>query len=102
MKDFFKSEKFVYIAIAACFLLAFLGVYLKTERRLVSVRDASPVVIYDVITEKAPEEEKTVYITRSGKKYHLDGCDYLSEKKMAVSLSDALKAGYESCAYCQP
>lgn len=102
MKRLIKSEKFIYIIIAVAFLGAFLAVYIKTEQKLDTLRQAEPVVIHDVTTKKNEEEERTVYVTPSGKKYHLDGCDYLSEKKMAVSESDAVTAGFEACAYCQP
>ncbi len=101
MKRFIKSQNFLYIVIAIAFLGTFLALYLKTELKLDTIREAEPVVIHDVTTEKN-EEERTVYVTPSGKKYHLDGCDYLSEKKMAISLKDALKAKYKACAYCQP
>ncbi len=40
---------------------------------------------------------KTVYITRTGKEYHRDGCRYLSMSK--ISLKDAKANGYapEKC-----
>ncbi len=101
MKKLIKSERFLYIVIAVAFIGAFITVYLKTEQKLDALRDAVPVVIHDVATEKA-EEDRAVYVTPSGKKYHLDGCDYLSEKRMAISFKDAVNAGYEPCAYCQP
>ena len=101
MKKLIKSEQFIYIIIAALFLGAFLTVYLKTERKLEALEKVSAVIIHDVTTEKA-DGEKRVYITPSGKKYHLEGCDYLSEKAMAVSLADAQKAEYEACEYCKP
>ena len=102
MKKLIRSEKILYIIIAVAFLGAFLAVYLKTEQKLDTIRKAEPVVIHDVTTKKDEEEERTVYVTPSGKKYHLDGCDYLSEKRMAVSLKDALSSEFEACAYCQP
>lgn len=101
MKKLIKSEKFLYIIIAAAFIGAFVSVYLKTEQKLTAIRDAEPVVIHDVTAENEAEE-RTVYITPSGKKYHLDGCDYLGEKKIAVSRKDALNTKYEACAYCKP
>ena len=101
MKRLIKSEKFIYIIIAIAFLGAFLAVYKKTEQKLDILRQAEPVVIHDVATEKN-EEERTVYVTPSGKKYHLDGCDYLNDNMLAVSESDAVTAGFEACAYCQP
>ncbi len=86
--------------IAVAFLGAFLAVYLKTEQRLMAIREAEPVVIHAVTA--AEEEKKTVCITASGKKYHKDGCDYLGEKRIAVSEEEAKNAGYEGCKYCQP
>ncbi len=102
MKKLIKSEKFIYIMIAFAFLTAFLTVYLKTEKKLEALQKAEPVVIHDVTAETQSSNERTVYITRSGKKYHLNGCDYLGEKKIAISMGDALNAQYEACAYCQP
>lgn len=102
MKKFVKSERFIYAVIAVAFLGAFLAVYLKTEQKLETLREAEPVVIHDINTEKTDTQQRTVYITPSGKKYHLDGCEHLSGKEIAVSLEDALNAQYEPCAYCQP
>lgn len=42
----------------------------------------------------------TVYITRTGEKYHRDGCRYLSQSKIPVSLSDAKAQGYTTCSVC--
>ncbi|MCM1363831.1 MAG: hypothetical protein NC122_06010 [Faecalibacterium sp.] len=44
----------------------------------------------------------TVYITASGKKYHRDGCSYLSSSKTAISISDAKSKGYSACSRCKP
>jgi len=44
----------------------------------------------------------TVYITATGNKYHLDGCRYLSDSKIAISLIDACKKGYGPCSVCNP
>ena len=43
------------------------------------------------------EEPKTqtVYITRTGKKYHRDGCHYLAQSKIATSLKDAKANGIQ-------
>ncbi len=42
----------------------------------------------------------TVYVTKTGKKYHKDGCSSLSKSKIAISLSDAEAKGYEPCSKC--
>lgn len=43
-----------------------------------------------------------VYITNTGSKYHVDGCQYLSKSQIAISLSDAKRQGYEPCKKCHP
>lgn len=44
----------------------------------------------------------TVYITRTGSKYHSSGCRYLSKSKIAISKSDAKARGYTACKVCRP
>jgi hypothetical protein len=44
----------------------------------------------------------TVYITRTGEKYHRSGCRYLSSSKIAISLADAKARGYTPCSVCDP
>lgn len=45
---------------------------------------------------------QTVYITRTGEKYHSQGCRYLSRSCIPVSLSDAKSQGYSACSVCDP
>lgn len=49
-----------------------------------------------------PAEEVTVYITRTGKKYHRGTCRYLSRSKIPVSLENAKARGYGPCSVCSP
>ena len=44
----------------------------------------------------------TVYITKTGKKYHRDGCRYLSQSKIKTTLKDAKANGYTPCKVCRP
>ena len=46
--------------------------------------------------------EETVYITRTGKKYHLENCRTLRKTKIPVKLKEAVKAGYQPCKICHP
>jgi micrococcal nuclease len=46
--------------------------------------------------------ETTVYVTNSGSKYHLETCTSLRRSKIAVSLEDAFKSGYQACSVCKP
>ncbi len=43
----------------------------------------------------------TVYVTKTGEKYHKEGCNYL-KSKIAISLSDAKELGYDACSRCNP
>src|ERR1019366_1138875 len=44
---------------------------------------------------------QTVYVTKTGKKYHSENCSYL-KSKISISLSDALAKGYTACSKCNP
>ena len=46
--------------------------------------------------------EKIVYITKTGKKYHLENCRTLRGEKEAIDLNEAIKNGYEACKICKP
>ncbi len=50
------------------------------------------------------EEPKaqTVYVTRTGKRYHRDGCRYLASSKIPMPLKDAKARGYTPCKVCRP
>ena len=53
--------------------------------------------------KEAPQKkETTVYITRTGKRYHRDGCRYLSQSRTPISLKDAKASGYTACKVCRP
>jgi len=47
-------------------------------------------------------ENIIVYITRSGKNYHREGCGYLRGSKIPISLEEACKRGYVPCSRCSP
>jgi hypothetical protein len=45
---------------------------------------------------------QTVYVTRTGEKYHDDACRYLSKSKIETTLADAKDKGYTACSVCKP
>ncbi|AFA48223.1 hypothetical protein [Acetobacterium woodii] len=47
-------------------------------------------------------QSTTVYITKTGKKYHLAGCQSLSKSQIPISLADAKSKGYTACENCDP
>jgi hypothetical protein len=64
-------------------------------------RNASPQVIAPTPPLQENADQITVYITRTGKKYHQAGCRYLSKSQIPMSLKDA-KARYSPCSVCNP
>lgn len=45
---------------------------------------------------------QTVYITKTGKKYHQQDCRYLSSSSISISLTDAINRSYGACSVCAP
>lgn len=45
---------------------------------------------------------QTVYITKTGEKYHRSTCRYLYKSSISISLSDALQKNYTACKVCKP
>jgi hypothetical protein len=48
--------------------------------------------------QQSQQKEKTVYITRTGQKYHGAGCSYLRSSSIPIRLSDAKARGYTAWA----
>ena len=44
----------------------------------------------------------TVYVTKTGKKYHSNDCIYLSKSKISITLKEAKEEGYTPCSKCNP
>ena len=55
-----------------------------------------------VIEAKNTADTTTVYVTKTGEKYHTGKCSYLRKSKIEKSLSDAVDEGYEPCSRCNP
>lgn len=47
-------------------------------------------------------QDKTVYITDSGKKYHSKNCSNAKTGKKGINLDEAKKQGYTACGVCKP
>jgi micrococcal nuclease len=46
--------------------------------------------------------DPTVYVTRTGHKYHRAGCRYLRRSMIAMRLSEAKRQGETACSVCRP
>lgn len=57
---------------------------------------------YGEINRKTEKKEATVFITRTGRKYHRDGCRYLRKSSIPISQKNAIAAGYTPCSVCRP
>lgn len=57
----------------------------------------------EVEVSPAVESESVgeIYVTRTGKKYHRDGCKWLKRSKIPISLAEA-KQRYGPCGWCKP
>lgn len=55
-------------------------------------------------SSSAPDDGQniTVYITKSGTKYHRDGCRFLNDSKIPVKLSELDTKKYTPCSVCKP
>ena len=54
------------------------------------------------ITAKAADGNMTVYITKTGHCYHLDGCSSLRKSKIETTLQKAVDKGLTPCHNCNP
>jgi|GEM_PF-1122879 len=54
-----------------------------------------------VAAKKTSAEDQTVYVTKSGKKYHRAGCRFLAKSQIPMGLEEAA-ARYGPCQVCSP
>ncbi|MCB5246802.1 MAG: hypothetical protein LHW57_02085 [Candidatus Cloacimonetes bacterium] len=48
-------------------------------------------------------QNQTVYVTKTGEKYHLEGCRHLRfRSKIPIAVATAIEEGYEPCKTCKP
>jgi hypothetical protein len=78
-------------------LLAFLALLLSLLSPV-----ALPIGAQQKQAVQQSNQAQTVYITRTGKRYHRDGCRYLSMSKVPISVKDAKANGYTPCKVCHP
>ena len=53
-------------------------------------------------TAQPQGDELMVYMTRTGSKYHREGCRYLSKSRFPMSLKEAKERGLGPCSVCRP
>jgi len=53
-------------------------------------------------TQTEYNQNITVYITKTGVKYHRENCRYLNQSKISVSLDKLNTHTYSACSVCNP
>ena len=81
--------------------IAELASEMKRLRASVEALDASVQKLIAKAGVVSTDTDSTVYITRTGKKYHRGSCSYLRYSKISISLTDA-KRQYSPCSVCKP
>lgn len=69
----------------------------QAEAQLKAQQEASQKSVQPEVQKKSV----TVYVTKTGEKYHTSGCRYLSKSKIPMSLEDA-RLAYSPCSVCNP
>lgn len=47
-------------------------------------------------------QKDTVFITRTGEKYHRETCQYLRYSSYSITKEEAIERGYTPCSVCKP
>lgn len=66
-----------------------------------SAKQASQQIVSAPSTQ-VDNQSITVYVTKTGSKYHRDGCQYLRQSRIPISLDNAHAQGYGPCSKCNP
>lgn len=67
-----------------------------------SYSSSSTASSYSSNSSSDDNQSYTVYVTKTGAKYHSGGCRYLRKSKIAISKSSAVSQGYDACSVCNP
>ena len=60
----------------------------------------APALHHAAAVQATDDQNRTVYITRTGKRFHGPNCRYLRYSKIPVKLKDAIANGYTACHVC--
>ena len=73
-----------------------------TSAHIVETQPAFSDNIIQSSTSKAAvrPEDTELFVTKSGKKFHLAGCSYLSKSCITITYDEALEKGYSPCSRC--
>ena len=62
-----------------------------------------PISEIDPQQQEQPKNDKTVYTTKTGRKYHNSDCPYIAgREKFEIKISEAMERDYVPCDFCKP
>jgi competence protein ComEC len=99
-----------YLALGILILSAFTSLYFQgreeakpqTEQVIPLQIKADQPPAHSEVEQKKEKKEVIVYITRTGEKFHRNGCQYLRRSKIPMDKKDAIARGYSACSRCRP
>lgn len=65
------------------------------------VQNSQADALREVLSGSGVDGEATVYVTRTGRKFHRDGCKHLRSRTFAIPLAEAM-LDYSPCRTCKP
>lgn len=74
----------------------------SSSQKKSSTSTSSSTTTQTTTTQANQSNSRTVYITKTGEKYHRSGCKYLRKSCISTTLSSALAQGYTACSVCNP
>jgi len=60
------------------------------------------ILFLGVIATACEVPAQTVYVTKTGEKYHKSSCHYLKNSKKEITLEKAIERGMTACSICKP
>lgn len=60
-----------------------------------------PFFVFIIIGVASAQDDPTVYVTKTGSKYHTSGCSYLGKSSISIKLSE-VGTRYSPCSRCKP
>jgi competence protein ComEC len=77
------------------------GQTIKVDKKASPIKPNAPPVVGEK-KHTSSNDNVTVYITRTGEKYHVYGCRSLRRSCIPIKLKDAKAQGYTPCHICNP
>jgi len=78
-----------------------IGSTIKKPTNLKPISTINKPIVKKVVP-KTVVATKAIWVTKTGKKYHVGTCSSLSKSKISITLKNAKSHGYKPCSVCKP